>query len=235
MNFTLLTVDGGLFLLRWLHFLFGITWIGLLYYFNFVQGPFFAETDASTKSGAIQKLVPRALWWFRWGAMGTLLSGLLYFTGRIHQLGSLDVAMSTPWGVAIVSGMTLGILMWFNVWFIIWPNQKIVIESATQVAKGGQALPNAAAAGARAGVASRHNVLFSFPMLFFMGASSHLPIPVTPTSNVCTWFIIFGVIVLALEANAIKGKNGPLTSVKGVIHCSIALAAVLYVILELAL
>src|SRR5256885_15981569 len=72
----LLSKDGAEFLLRWLHFLSGITWIGLLYYFNFVQGPFFAEADASTKSVATQKLVPRALWWFRWAAALTFLSGL---------------------------------------------------------------------------------------------------------------------------------------------------------------
>ena len=65
-------------LLRFLHFLFGITWIGLLYYFNFVQTPFFGETEPAVRSGAIQKLVPRALWWFRWGAMGTVIFGLLY-------------------------------------------------------------------------------------------------------------------------------------------------------------
>ena len=72
----LFSAAGIQFLLRWLHFLAGITWIGLLYYFNFVQGPFFAEADASTRSVATQKLVPRALWWFRWSAMVTFLSGL---------------------------------------------------------------------------------------------------------------------------------------------------------------
>ena len=70
-------MEAWLYLLRWIHFLAGITWIGLLYYFNLVQTPFFAETDPAVRSGAIQKLVPRALWWFRWGAMGTFLAGLL--------------------------------------------------------------------------------------------------------------------------------------------------------------
>ena len=77
---------GWLFLLRWIHFLSGITWIGLLYYFNFVQTPFFAETEAPVRSGAQQKLLPRAMWWFRWGAMFTFITGWLYFfhggTGR---------------------------------------------------------------------------------------------------------------------------------------------------------
>src|SRR6059058_5058715 len=76
-----------LFFLRWIHFLAGITWIGLLYYFNFVQTPFFAETEAPVRTGAIQKLVPRALWWFRWGAMVTFLAGLLMYFIRLHQMG----------------------------------------------------------------------------------------------------------------------------------------------------
>src|ERR1044071_6342975 len=74
----LLSESGFLFLLRWIHFLSGVTWIGLLYYFNFVQTPFFAETEAPVRSGAQQKLLPRAMWWFRWGAMITFLSGWLY-------------------------------------------------------------------------------------------------------------------------------------------------------------
>ena len=150
------------FLLRWLHFLAGITWIGLLYYFNFVQGNFFAETDAGTKNNCIQKLVPRALWWFRWGAMFTFLSGLLIIGLKMHNFGS--EVLSTGWGVMILPGALLGILMWANVWFIIWPKQKIVIQSAMQSAHGGEPLANAAGAGARAALASRTNTLFSIPM-----------------------------------------------------------------------
>src|SRR4051794_20545 len=173
MDFALFSLDGLMFLLRWLHFFFGVTWIGHLYYFNFVQGSFFAETDAATKSGAIQKLVPRALWWFRWGAMFTLITGVAYLGLRDNQLAH---NWHNAYGVSILTGAAFAVVMWANVWFVIWPNQKIVIQSATQAASGGVALPNAAAAGARAGVASRTNVLFSIPMLFFMGAASHLPI-----------------------------------------------------------
>src|SRR5271170_2187767 len=147
MQFALFSTDGGLFLLRWVHFFAGVTWIGLLYYFNFVQGPFFAETDAATKSGAIQKLVPRALWWFRWGAMYTIATGLLILMIRGHRDGMQIFA--TSWGVSILTGFALGICMWANVWFVIWPGQQVVIASATQVAKGGQAIPEAAARGAR--------------------------------------------------------------------------------------
>src|SRR3954467_11879359 len=150
MQLTLFTLDGLLFFLRFLHIFFGVTWIGLLYYFNFVQGAFFAETDASTKSNAIQKLVPRALWWFRWAAMFTMLTGLFYLQGRGHRDGFGIFA--TSWGVNILIGVSMGLIMWANVWFIIWPKQQIVIASATQVAQGKPAIPEAAAAGARAGV-----------------------------------------------------------------------------------
>lgn len=230
MDFALFTMDGVLFVLRWLHMLFGVAWIGLLYYFNFVQGSFFAETDGGTKSNVIQKLVPRALWWFRWSAMFTLITGLCYLGIRDHQLNH---QWHSSYGVAILTGITFAICMWANVWFIIWPNQKIVIQSATQAASGGTALPEAAAAGAKAGLASRTNVLFSIPMLFFMGAASHLPIKVSETANLGLLAAVVLAIVGALEFNAIKGKTGPMTTVKGVIHMGFLLAVVMYVVIEL--
>lgn len=233
MSFALFSLDGIQFLLRWMHFFFGVIWIGLLYYFNFVQGAFFNETDATTKSNAIQKLVPRALWWFRWGAMYTMLSGVLILMIRGHQVG-WEIFM-TPWGVSILTGAALGLTMWFNVWFVIWPNQQIVIASATQAAAGKGALPEAAGAAARAGVASRTNTLFSIPMLFFMGAASHLPIVFGDEPGFTAYWVIFGLIWALLQLNAVKGKMGPMTTVKGVIHCGFALAAAIYVLLELCL
>jgi uncharacterized membrane protein len=104
-------MEAFLMLMRWLHFLFGITWIGLLYYFNLVQTPFFAETEAPVRSGAIQKLVPRALWWFRWDAMGTLIFGLLYF---FAWWSTIDMSFTAS-TVAIITGGTLGLIMWANV------------------------------------------------------------------------------------------------------------------------
>jgi uncharacterized membrane protein len=230
MEIALFSFDGMLFVFRWLHFFFGIIWIGLLYYFNFVQGAFFAETDAATKSGAIQKLVPRALWWFRWGAMFTLITGLLILGMRGHRDG--HAIYTTSWGVLIMTGAALATVMWANVWFVIWPNQKIVIQSATQAASGGQPLANAAAAGTRAGCASRHNVLFSIPMLFFMGAASHLPIQISETANLGMLTLVLAVIIGALEVNAVKGKTGPITSIKGVVHFGFLLALVLYGVIE---
>src|SRR3954463_15505862 len=116
MDFALFTVDGIMFLLRWLHLFFGVTWIGHLYYFNFVQGAFFAETDAATKSGAIQKLVPRALWWFRWGAFWTAATGITY----LGYMGSTSpTVFHSSYGVWILTGGLLGLIMAANVWFVI--------------------------------------------------------------------------------------------------------------------
>jgi uncharacterized membrane protein len=213
-------MDAFLMLLRWLHFLFGITWIGLLYYFNLVQTPFFAETEAPVRSGAIQKLVPRALWWFRWGAMGTVIVGLLYLIIWWQALLNLTF---TPWTVAIFTGGTMGLIMWANVWFVIWPNQKIIIANAVATAGGAAANPAAAPAGRRAGLASRTNTLFSIPMLFFMGAASHFAGLVGPITSggLVTWVIIDGIIIILIELNALMGTQGatkkPLDSIPGVI------------------
>ena len=221
MDIPLFTSFGLDFLFRWLHFLFGIAWIGLLYYFNFVQTEYFKEAEDAHRSGAIQKLVPRALWWFRWAAMFTFLTGVALLAYR-HQAISYDITV----------GATLGTLMFLNVWLIIWPNQKIVIASATQVAQGGDALPEAAAAAPKAALASRTNTLFSAPMLFFMGSSAHLSNGLVTDASALGLGAIM-LIILALEANAIFGKQGPMTSVKGVIHCSIGLTVVLYALMAI--
>lgn len=215
-DIALFTSFGVDYLFRWAHFLAGITWIGLLYYFNFVQTEYFKEAEDAHRSGAIQKLVPRALWWFRWGAMFTFLTGVVLLGFRGAGI-SYDITV----------GATLGTLMFLNVWLIIWPNQKIVIASATQVAQGGEALPEAAGAAPKAGLASRTNTLFSAPMLFFMGSSSHLSNGLVADASVVGLGVIM-LLILALEANAIFGKQGPMTSVNGVIGCSIGLTAVLY-------
>jgi len=212
-------MSGVDYLFRWGHFLAGITWIGLLYYFNFVQTEYFKEADAGHRSGAIQKLVPRALWWFRWGAALTFLTGL-YLLYIKHGALTYDIAV----------GATLGTLMAFNVWFIIWPNQQIVIASATQVAGGGEPLAEAASAAPKAGLASRSNTLFSIPMLFFMGSSAHMPtsLLMDQMSTSAASLISVFVVILALEINSIRGQMGPMASVKGVIHCGLLLTAVLY-------
>jgi uncharacterized membrane protein len=229
--------DLVLMLLRFLHFLFGITWIGLLYYFNFVQTPFFGETDPTVRSGAIQKLVPRALWWFRWGAMGTVIFGLLYL---LMWWGMrLQFAM-TPWTVAIFTGGLMGLVMWANVWFVIWPNQQVVIANAVAMAGGAAANPAAAASGRRAALASRTNTLFSIPMLFFMGAASHYPLFTEATpSGIEGWLVVTLIVILLVEANALIGTQGaikkPLDSIAGTIHSGLALWILLIVIIKVTL
>ena len=210
------------FLFRWFHLLGGVAWIGLLWYFNFVQGEYFKEAEASSKSDAIRKLVPRALWWFRWAALLTFLTGLAL----------LGFKQLTGYGILV--GAVLGTLMFLNVWLIIWPNQKIVIASAEKVAGGGEANPAAAGALAKAGLASRTNTLFSVPMLFFMASSVHLAQLSSSirAASILSLIVVFGLIVL-LEINAIKGKTGPMTTVKGVIHMGFLLTLVLYLAVDL--
>lgn len=225
-----------LFFLRWIHFLAGVTWIGILYYFNFVQTPFFAETEAAVRSGAIQKLVPRALWWFRWGAMVTFLAGALIYIHMIIQKGDVAVFYASSYGLTMTLGGLLGTIMFLNVWLVIWPNQQVVIASTTQVAQGGQALPQAAASGRRAALTSRTNTVFSIPMLFHMGAATHYPSLAQEISSASqTWFWILSlVIIAAIEVNALAGAQGatkkPLDSVSGALWSGFVLALVFYLL-----
>jgi len=222
--------DGIYYFVRWLHYIFGIIWIGHLYYFNFTQGEFLKETDAATKSNAIQKLVPRALWWFRWGAMFTFITGVIMLGMYGHRIPGI---WETKWGVFILTGSALGTLMFLNVWLIIWPCQKVVIANEVAKASGQPAIPEAADKGARALVASRTNTLFSIPMLFFMGAASHLPLQIGLAPSYVGYTAAVAVILGLLELNAIKGKTGPMTTVKGVIHMGVALAVILYLVAEI--
>lgn len=151
---------------RWGHFLSGITWIGLLYYFNLVQVPSLAGVSAETKAYLFKEgsIVRRALFWFRFAAMFTVLFGLLLLFGLWKQGGAHAI------GVDIMIGATFGIIMWLNVALIIWPNQKKVIGIVAADATA------RAAAGKRALIASRINTMLSIPMLFFMASSAHFPI-----------------------------------------------------------
>ncbi len=160
-------------LMRWIHFFSGVTWIGLLYYFNIVQVPFMKETDPGTKSGVVQKLLPRALWWFRYSALATVLSGLIIVWSHFGH-GHGQGIFSTSWGISIAIGGGLGIIMFLNVWLLIWPNQKVVIRMTTEAAANKAAPPPEMAKHARvAFLASRTNFVLSFPMLFFMATASH--------------------------------------------------------------
>ena len=230
MDLALFTTAGIHFTFKWLHIFFGILWIGHLYYFNFTQGAFMGATDAPTKSQVQQKLLPVALWWFRWGAMWTFVSGLI----MLHTAGQLGFPLSGDWGVKILTGAAFGIAMWANVWFVIWPHQKVVIQSATQAASGGQAIPTAAASAGKALLASRTNTMFSVPMLFYMVAAPHLPIEMDLSKTTMYW-IFLALVLGGLEINALKGKLGPITSVKGVITSGFILTAIIYFGMEVIL
>ena len=221
---TAVLLDRISFILRYFHTFSAVIWIGLLYYFNFVQGAFFAETDAATKSGATQKLVPRALWWFRWGAFWTMAFGILLIGLKGHIAG--PEVYSSSWGINILTGGAMGLIMGANVWFVIWPKQKIVIQNAVDTAAGKPANPATAGAAAQAGLASRTNTLLSIPMLFFMGAASHWNYAISDSSKVSVYVILAAIIILGIETNGLKGKLGPMTTIKGVITCGFALTLI---------
>ena len=145
--------------LQWLHVFFGITWIGLLYYFNFVQTPTMPTIPAELKPGVSKYIAPKALFYFRWGAAFTVLTGALL----AWSYGELVEALTLQPSARLIGiGMWLALIMAFNVWVIIWPNQQKVLGlvAADDAAK--------AKAAATAGIASRLNTLLSIPMLLAM-------------------------------------------------------------------
>jgi uncharacterized membrane protein len=153
------------YLFRWLHIISGVMWIGLLWYFNFVQTPSMAVIPAEQKPAVTKQIAPRALFWFRWGAMATLFTGLIlaWLNGYL-----MDAVTLQPSARPIGIGFYLAFIMWFNVWFIIWPNQKKILGITPVDAEA------TAKAAKLAGAASRFNTMFSIPMLLCMAAQSHL-------------------------------------------------------------
>ena len=164
------------FLVRWLHVICGIMWIGLLWYFNFVQTPTMPKIPDDLKPGVSKYIAPEALFWFRWGAMGTIFFGLIlaYLNGYLVQALTIDSIenFTVPKSIVIGIGMWLGIIMWFNVWFIIWPNQQKVLNIGNKypdISKEAKA-----AAAKAAGQFSRVNTLLSIPMLFCMVSAQNI-------------------------------------------------------------
>jgi uncharacterized membrane protein len=226
--------------LRWLHVLFGIVWIGLLYYFNFVQVPSFAELSAAARNEAIVKLASRALWWFRWAALGTFIFGILILGATKDYFKDF---FTQARGGSIFIGIVLAMTMLYNVWMVIWPNQRIVIANAANVLAGGQADPAAAGAARRAFLASRQNVVYSIPMLWFMVGTAHFYVNFNDPGAGKVWgFLIIALVIWAvLEANALGfiGGTGPGTtkqiyeSVTGVIVAGFVLWAILWILTEI--
>ena len=225
------SMNGILFLLRWLHIFAGVIWIGLLYYFNFVQGSFMKEAAAPAKPEVLGKLLPRAMWWFRWGAFWTMALGIIIIGLDMHNGDSF----SSSWGVTIGTGALMGLIMGCNVWFVIHPAQKIVIANAQATASGGAAVAGAAEAGPRALLASRTNTLLSIPMLFFMAASRHLALAVNSETNYTVYWIVAIVLLVVIEINALKGKLGPMETIKGVVTSGFVLTVIYAILMSVLL
>ena len=222
----LFTMEGLLFLLRWVHFLAGITWIGVLYYFNFIQTPFFGtELGGQARSAMMRGLVPNALWWFRWGAMFTFLSGLTIIAIHLH------LGWNSAYLTLIGTGATMGTIMFLNVWVVIWPIQQVAIASAEQVASGGEANPIAAQRAPIAARASRTNTIFTLPMLFFMGSARHLSLVNQESPAYGAYWAVALILIALVELNIFYGSGAtrkPLGSVGGTIHAGVGLTLLLF-------
>jgi uncharacterized membrane protein len=227
-------------LFRWTHFLAGITWIGLLYYFNFVQAPFVAQAAVEVKGAVTRQLAPRALAWFRYGALVTFLAGFALILSHIDDIGwaNWDERLFSGNGLAITTGMFLGTIMLLNVWGVIWRNQKIIIASAEATAAGGEADPRAADAARRGLLASRTNVVLSIPMLFFMGTSAHFGLfAEADVSKRVLFVVLTAAVSLLVEMNALIGLTGetkkPLEKIGSTIFSGFVLWAIIYAFAEI--
>ena len=158
------------FILRYLHVLSGIMWIGLLWYFNFVQIPNMPSIPDEQKPAISKVIAPAALWWFRWGAMATIVTGILlaHMNGYLVDAITLGMSDGVAKHTAIGIGMWLGVIMWFNVWFVIWPNQKRALGIVEADAD------SKAASAKTAMLFSRTNTLLSIPMLFAMASAQNI-------------------------------------------------------------
>tara|TARA_B100000941_G_scaffold235015_1_gene177638 strand:- start:201 stop:758 length:558 start_codon:yes stop_codon:yes gene_type:complete len=157
-------------LFRYIHVIVAIMWIGLLWYFNFVQIPNMAKIPDEQKPAIGKVIAPAALFWFRWAALFTVISGLIlaYLNGYVHQAMTLGIGSGGGKSTAIGIGMWLGIIMAFNVWFVIWPNQKKALGIVSVE-------PDVKAKSAKtAMLISRTNTLLSLPMLLSMVVAQNL-------------------------------------------------------------
>jgi len=164
------------FLVRWLHVISGVMWIGLLWYFNFVSTPTTPSIPTELRPALGKYITPAALFWFRWGAMSTIFFGIIlaYMNGYLVQAYTLDAneGFINPKAISIGVGMWLGTIMWFNVWFVIWPNQQKALNIDN---KYPDLSADAKAASAKtAGMFSRINTMLSIPMLFAMVAAQNI-------------------------------------------------------------
>jgi uncharacterized membrane protein len=230
------------------HVIVGIMWMGLLWFFNFVQTPAYAEMDGAARNNAFDKLTWRALWWFRWAAAATVAFGLLVIAIGGSDFNG-DFWKSTA-GVTLLIGILFGLTMLYNVWMVIWPNQQKVIGNARTVQAGGEADPNAPAAARAGAMASRQNTIFSLPLLVFMIGASHFyggidgHFSLDPGGGKWFVYLLIGLIVLVvLEANALgklsgrgnTGLNVIYESHKNAMYAGFGLIVAFYILAEILL
>jgi uncharacterized membrane protein len=230
------------------HVIVGIMWMGLLWFFNFVQTPAYAEMDGAARNNAFDKLTWRALWWFRWAAAATVAFGVIIIGVAPKDTFGGDFWKSTA-GVTLLIGILFGLTMLYNVWMVIWPNQQIVIANARNVQAGGEADPNAPAAARAGAMASRQNTIFSLPLLVFMVGASHFygengHFSFDPGGGKWIVYFLIGLVVLAvLEANALgkisgrgnTGLNVIYESHKNAMYAGFALIVAFYILAEILL
>jgi uncharacterized membrane protein len=232
----LFTKAGIHWIFRWWHVVFGVAWIGLLYYFNFVQTPAFPTMEAAHRNGAFDKLVPRALWYFRFAALATAATGIVML--GLNSSGD-DKSYIGGTGHSIWMGSILGLLMLTNVWLVIWPNQQKIIANARGLLEGKPADPNLGTAPRQALLASRTNAILSIPMLMFMTGASHLfgAAELSGSDKIVLWVVVIA-IAAVLELSAlgfIGGLEGPLTKQiaghpRQVAHLGLPIALVLLIL-----
>lgn len=234
--------DHGAFLLRYFHVVGGIAWIGVLWYINFIQGGYVGGLDAAGQTIAKQKLFPKVMWYFRYGALLTFVTGLALIVLKAlgpAKIGPVGSDAWNAWFAKIYPGFIFATIMFLNVWLVIWPRQKKVIAAAN-----GEKIDGVPALARRAFITSRTNTLLSIPMLFFMAAAVHLQGLRVSSDQLTLWILVTSAVFLLLEANALFSSNDPaakpatvkpIETVRGVIHMGILLTVLLYVGVELLL
>lgn len=247
--------NGWFGIFRMAHVFAAVMWMGLLWFFNFVQTPAYAEMEAGSRNDALDKLTWRALWWFRWAAAATVLFGILLLMlgsmakDTIGQYNSKAFWLHSAGGPTLLVAILFALTMLGNVWLVIWPKQQVVIANARTLKAGGEANPAAAAAGRAGAMASRQNTIFSLPVLVLMVGVSHFwgspAINRTPiSSSKSVIFILIGVAILVvMELNALgkisgrgnTGMNVLYETHKNAIYAGSGLIVLLYVVGEFLL
>jgi uncharacterized membrane protein len=246
--------NGWFGIFRISHVIVAVMWIGLLWFFNFVQTPAYAEMEPAARNSAFDKITWRALWWFRWASAATVAFGLLLLaigSGAKDTIGLYrkDYWIHSASGPTLLIGIVMGILMFLNVWLVIWPQNQVVIGNSRTLLAGGEANPNAAASARAGAMASRQNTIFSIPVLFFMVAASHFwSSPAINRLNISSGkavvYIIIGLVVVAvLELNALgyisgrgnTGLNWIYETHKNAMYTGFGIIVVMYVLAEILL